>query len=271
VVEIKLETREILFRVLYLGRAESTKFETFRSLKEKLGDSGDRVGVLHAGGDRIITFRHRPEGDAQLFGMEIAVDAVAIVGDSESSANETLLLRAADGIVWIDDGVVGEDVWPVVESLHQSLRRLEVLRRSPADLPLFIQGRDKTLRNRSKDYRRGIDAWRPNIRVLSDNVDSASIFKEIETHILNDFRGYERELSRHGLTDHIKIRDRIYEKVCLSPAFPKDDAPKKVDDRPEMRLIGSQDSIDHGDIPRRWIIVTLLVAIASAVATSLIL
>ena len=114
-VEIKVDTDEILFRVVYAGRDRATKFANLRALQTALIGQIERpMIVMHAGGDRVVGFDLPIAKEDRLFGMQVRIEVLARPGDRQSLANDILLHRSADAIVWLDDREAdGEDEAPL--------------------------------------------------------------------------------------------------------------------------------------------------------------
>ncbi|MCA9320058.1 MAG: hypothetical protein KDB53_04955 [Planctomycetes bacterium] len=258
-VEIKLESRQIVFRVLYLGGEAAAKFATLRALQEELAEGPmDRITVLHAGGDRIVGFSYRPPNTPPVFGMQVTINALTIPGALNEPANEVLLLRAADAVVWLDDAPTTAESPAAFRALLQELRGT---RDKPAEFPVFVQGRTTHGPAELRAYARPIAGFRPRVRSLDGNstLSPALVLAEVGSEILDVYRRWERELGRKGLKDHIKIRDRIYERVCLTSTV---DAEAALEPDPEVRMIPSTGTPSLG-VPR-WLLLALLAAVILA-------
>ena len=135
-VEIRVETDEILFRVVLAGREKSTKFATLRALHESLTTADDSpMFVLHAGGDRVVGFELPIATEEELFGMRVRMEILARPGTRKSLANDVILHRCADAIVWLDDRAPEDEAArDAFTELVEDLRRLG---RDQRDLPLF--------------------------------------------------------------------------------------------------------------------------------------
>ncbi len=268
-VEIKLERQEILFRILYLGRRESTKFAVMRAVQEQLSSKEeDHLLVLHAGGDRVVSFRHDLGNDQRLYDLGLAFDLLTIPGVMKTPANEELLLRAADAIVWLDDGEpAGAD--DCVSQCERVLDRLATLRRGPDDLPFFVQGYEDAMRGAGRRYRRLAGGWRPSVRGLREGGPTAAdVVRDVEAAVLDRYRVWEREMRSRGMPHHIRIRDRIYEKICLTTDYTDDEIPAV---EPEMRLIKAMAPPVRGRLALRWIVAVILLLVAAAAAVSVYL
>ena len=265
-VEIKLERQEILFRILYVGRKESTKFAVMRAIQDQLKSKAeDHLLVLHAGGDRVVSFRHDLGTDQRLYDLSLAFDLLTIPGELKTPANEELLLRAADAIVWLDDGdPSGAD--ECFSQCERVLGRLTTLRRAPDDLPVFVQGYDDAMRVAGRRYRRMAGGWRPVVRGLREGgLTAADVVKDVEAAVLERYRVWEQEMRSRGMPHHIRIRDRIYEKICLTADCTDDEIPAM---EPEMRLIKAMAPPAGRHFTIRWVVATLLLLVAAAAAAA---
>ena len=137
-VELRMAQREIVFRVFYGGDEGATKFATIRSLHESLcGDDG-AISVVHAGGDRIVSFRHRPRFVEPLFGLDVSVEMITIPGPLTSPANAELLMGVADAVIYLDDRSYSQHDDVVSERFDAFIDALGGAR-APGELPLFVQ------------------------------------------------------------------------------------------------------------------------------------
>lgn len=216
-VEVKVESEEIIFRLLYLGSPSSTRFANLRAIHESLPAAcRSDLAVLHAGRDRIVRFRHRPEDGSKVFGLGVAIDVLTMPGTPLGGANLKLLADAADAVVWLDDRAPtgdGEDA-----AFLELLGGLDALGRRPDELPIVVQCYQDTPDRRAAGYRApSRSAWKPHVARIPDLPDAPRrVYDEVRERLLEVFRGIELELDRDGFDGHLRIRDRLYEKITRS-------------------------------------------------------
>ncbi|MEE9394486.1 MAG: hypothetical protein V3W41_18480 [Planctomycetota bacterium] len=213
-VEVKVERSEIIFRVVYVGSRTATKFANLRGLHDQIRKRGDDVAdlsVFFAGGDRVLSFRHYPSVDP-IYGLKVGIEVLTVPGEALSPSNEELLLAAADAIVYLDDRS-GDT--PETKDLDALLSVLEVLGQDPRKMSFVIQCYQETSEERAGLYRGvGSQDWNPKVRRIPATPTGAlELLDELESDVLETYRGYEEELAKAGLNSHLKIRDRIYEKI----------------------------------------------------------
>lgn len=254
-----MSQREIVFRVLYAGDDGATKFATIRSLHESLCEQDENINVLHAGGDRIVSFRHRPRLVEPLFGLNVAVETLTIPGRLRCPANAELLIGVADAVVYLDDRSHREDDDVVAERFERFVTRLESAR-SERDVPFWVQCYSDGSETRRDLFERDGD-WNPRIEVLDAEARPRLVYERVQDAMLGAAREWERDLRRRGLGDHVKIRDRIYEKVALLPAA----VPEGHEFPEEVRLVRSL--VADGVPPsRRSLVVAAVVVLMAAAA-----
>ncbi len=212
-VEIKVDKKEILFRVVLSGDEGATKFATVRELHDALREQcADDITVILAGGDKIVGFRWQLKQEEDLFGMSVLIDVLCRPGPLRTTANDVLIYRSADAIIHLDhrDAEKGQGVGGFEDMLHE----LESLARKPEELPVLVQTYSDAASDREKTYRELETAWRPDVHVRGDGFESSlDILQAAKQRIMSNYRAYEEELQRQGLSGHIKIRDRVYECV----------------------------------------------------------
>ncbi len=234
-VEIKVDTDEILFRIVFAGRDRATKFATLRTLHGAFADAGDRpMIVMHAGGDRVVGFDLPVAETEKLFGMAVRIEALARPGERRSPANDVLLHRSADAVIWLDDRDGDPDGLAPI-AFENFLGDLERIGRKPEDLPIFVQcygdAPDGDRRALYKSRRR---SWRPDLRIIGVGNDERDVFIAARDAVFGAYRRYEKDLSRAGLQGHVKIRDRVYERLVSQPG---NETPREMQ---EVRLLRSQ-------------------------------
>ena len=233
-VEIKVDSKEIIFRIVFVGGEEATKFAALRQLHEGLDDNADDLTVIHAGGERIVGFKQDLGGGDRLFGMNVTLHAVTRPGQQHSPANDVLLLGAADAVVFLDDRDPRNE--SAAKHFGHLLEQLKGLNRRPEELPLFIHCYADGPVNRKKVFRRLSQAWKPAFFMSQDDsIGIIEVFSAAQEQVLKNYKRYESDLAKRGLEGHIKIRDRIYEKVYVGN---ETGAPTDVNaDSREIRLI----------------------------------
>ena len=270
-VEIKIDTEEIIFRIYLAGSEAAANFATIRGIHDVLpaDESGD-LTVLHAGGDRVVGFRYHAPSVDPLFGMQVSLHALTLPGPLASPANETLLLRAADAVIYVDEREPG-DPTASVRAFQSHLDKLDALGRQPDELPVSVVCFEDGLDDREKIFESSGRRWSPTIcRSRSDSSDLSAIFDDARARILENYRRYENELATRGLHDHIKIRNRIYEKVTLTLPSDLGSEPGVEAREREVRLVESHPAGSFASTARPALVVfaaIILVAIA-AVALS---
>lgn len=256
-VELRMTEREIVFRVLYAGDDGATKFATIRSLHESL--SGGSINVLHAGGDRVVMFRHRPRVVEPLFGLDVSVETLTIPGRLRCPANAELLMSVADAVIYLDDRSHREDEDVVSERFEEFLGRLGSTR-GGRDMPFWVQCYSDGPPQRLRLFERE-GAWAPRVEVLDSDARPRVVFERVQDAMLTEAREWERDLRRRGLDDHVKIRDRIYEKVALLPAAPPEDGVSPA----EIRLVRSLAEPEAWG-PRRSVLLAAFLVLGVAAA-----
>ena len=264
-VELRLTQREIVFRVLYAGDDGATKFATIRSLHESLCDQGETIKVLHAGGDRIVSFRHRPRLVEPLFGLDVSVEAITIPGRLRCPANAELLLSVADAVVYLDDRSHTESEEVVAERFERFVGQL-ASSRSNTDIPFWVQCYADGPSTRRELFQ-GDRPWEPDVAVLEPEARPRAVYERVQDAMIGAARGWEKDLQRRGLNDHVKIRDRIYEKVALLPSAALDSPTTPG----EVRLV--QSLVDEEERPSRLafhsaLLLAILVIVAAFVVAS---
>jgi len=135
-MDIDLKDGTITFRLVYAGPRGATKFLNLRGLQST--QDNEAIAVLHADGDRVITFKVPKEEPERVLGLRVRFEAVAAPGEIRSVALEQLLLLAADVIVFLP-----EREQPAGQETHKALTRLvsdlETIGRDPTDVPILIQ------------------------------------------------------------------------------------------------------------------------------------
>ncbi|MCB9832299.1 MAG: hypothetical protein H6807_07470 [Planctomycetes bacterium] len=259
-VEIKVDTDEILFRIVFAGRDRATKFATLRALQESFAADGGPMIVMHAGGDRVVGFGLPVAEEERLFGMKVRIEVLARPGPRQSPANDVLLHRSADAIVWLDDRDDDGDADCV--AFGQFLDDLDRLGRKPRDLPIFVQCyADAGGGRRRAAFERKHGDWRPECRLVGEGARQvAEVFIEARNAVFGAYRRYEKELARAGLEDHVKIRDRVYERLPMMP----EKGP--ISSRRDVRLIQSRGRVP--DSRERLTTIILFVALGLAVAAA---
>lgn len=255
-VELRLTQREIVFRVLYAGDDGATKFATIRSLHESLCDQGETIKVLHAGGDRIVSFRHRPRLVEPLFGLDVSVEAITIPGRLRCPANAEILLSVADAIVYLDDRSHAESEDTVAQRFESFVGQLSSSR-SNSDIPFWVQCYADGPSSRHGLFETSGD-WEPDVAVLESEARPRAVYERVQDAMIGAAREWQKDLDRRGLNDHVKIRDRIYEKVALLPSA----APDSPTAPGEVRLV--QSLVEEEERPSK-------LAVRSAVGLALLI
>ena len=266
-VEIKVDNQEILFRVVLSGHQNSTKFATVRELHDGLQSSGvDNLTVIHAGGDKIVGFRWPLQPEDNLFGMKVMIDVLARPGELKTSANDVLIYRSSDAIIYLDDREPATN--DVTGHFQAFLGQLDSLSRKPEELPLLVQTYEDAESDRARIYTMNGSQWQPEIHVRGPaNESVVEVLHAAKARVLTNYRTYESELNQKGLQGHIKIRDRVYECVPVEPHI----APTEANTPGDVRLISAD--VRGGLIPgrtfRMWIWLALAVTVLAAVLVSL--
>ncbi len=265
-VEIKVDNREIIFRVVLSGHHLATKFATIRELYDELSKGGvEKLTVIHAGGDRIVGFRWPLTESDSLFGMQVKIDVMARPGESKTSANDVLIYRSADAIVYLDDREPNQD--GAAQHYHGFLRQLESLSRKPEELPLLVQIYEDAEMDRQRVFITEKSGWTPELHVTGPkNQTVLEVLTAAKIRVLENYRRYESELSKQGLEGHIKIRDRVYECVPVEPGM----VPALDDDSPEVRLIEGLGGGSHSNrlTFKFLLMIALVTTIVAAVLVS---
>jgi hypothetical protein len=78
--------------------------------------------------------------------------------------------------------------------------------------------------------------WNPEMHKIGMTTKRPiDVLHAAKAQVLGNYRGYESELSKRGLSGHIKIRDRVYECVPVDPCI----VPAADELGQEVRLIPS--------------------------------
>ncbi|MEZ6194225.1 MAG: hypothetical protein R3F20_00630 [Planctomycetota bacterium] len=200
-VEVRVESKEIDFRIAYLGRTGATKFANIRRLHDALRPLGaGDLTVIHAGGDRIVGFHLVDEEESRLFEMRVGFKLVTIPGEIRSRANELLLASSADAVVWIDDRV-GEDQGAPT-ALAEVLGAIADQGVGEAARPVMVQCYSDDGEDRATRYRRSLEGREARIRRIdSDEEGVRGLFEEVKKHVLDTYRELERGQPGRGRRD----------------------------------------------------------------------
>ncbi|MSR73944.1 MAG: hypothetical protein EXS14_00510 [Planctomycetes bacterium] len=100
-MELNAATGILTFRILISGPDGATKYRNLMGLREALprGEAGE-VSVMHASGDRVASFVHRPKA-AQRRGFQCNFLLVAAPGAVGAPALDRLLTQSADAVVFL--------------------------------------------------------------------------------------------------------------------------------------------------------------------------
>lgn len=204
-VEVRVERREVCFRIVFLGRSGATKFANVRRLHEALADRGPgELTVMHAGGDRVVGFRLFDESEEPVDELRVGFQCVTIPGEPRSPATERLLAASADAIVWLDDRE-GEDA-SAPSHLGATLEALDgdfmVEDEDPWPRPVLVQCYADDDEERAGLYRKALGDREGRIRrVDSDDAGLISVFDDARERVIEAFRreaSRERGRSRKG-------------------------------------------------------------------------
>ncbi len=266
-VEIKVDRQEIVFRIILSGHQKSTKFATIRSLHDDLVNDGvEDLTVIHAGGDRIVGFRWPLDEQDGLFGMKVVIDVMARPGELHTSANDVLIYRSADAIIYLDDR--DPDVQAVPTHYAELLQLLESLSRKPEELPILVQTYDDASQDRRPLFVHRKSKWVPELhRVGKSEKRPIDVLDAAKAQVLSNYRAYEKELESRGLEGHIKIRDRVYECVPVDPRVVPSHDPLAGD----VRLISKTNDHPRANIRRTrlLLLVALVCTIGAAIFVSM--
>lgn len=137
-MDIDLGSGTVTFRILYCGPEGATKSVNIRGLHTAAREDERRdLAVIHAGGDRIITFPYTPRVQPAWLGLKVVYEAVAVPGKPFQRAVERLLTRAADAVIFLPDRM-HPGSRATLESYSGICAELSLRPRGGEPLPVFI-------------------------------------------------------------------------------------------------------------------------------------
>jgi hypothetical protein len=226
VVEVRVERREVCFRIAFLGRSGATKFANIRRLHEALAPRGpEDLTVMHAGGDRIVGFRLFDENEEPLLELKVGFQCVTMPGELKSPATERLLAASADAVVWLDDREGEDDGAPeelrrVLEKLEQD--PIEEEGPPPPPRPVIVQCYSDDGADRATRYREALGGREARVRRIdSDDEGLAGIFDEACARVRESFtreQGDGGDAARGVLESRRRTPNRSRRRRGFSPA-----------------------------------------------------
>lgn len=239
-VEVRVEKREVCFRIAFLGPSGATKFANIRRLHDAVQDRGpEDLTVIHAGGDRIVGFKLFDAREEPLDDLRVGFECVTIPGEPRSPATERLLAASADSIVWLDDRESEDELAPkgLQSALEAMDRDLEATGDDPWPRPVVVQCYADDDTERSTLYREALGEREGRIRrIASDEEGLVSIFDEARERVIEIFKEESSRAAGKG-----RRRRRSKRARASSPEV----------DLVERRARAQQDS--NGSLLRRFI------------------
>ncbi len=138
-MELKQGQRLILVKIVYYGPAVGGKTTNLQMLHNgaQLDRRGDLVSINSAQ-DRTILFDLLPIRATGFRGYELRVQLMAVPGQAMYSATRKLVLRGADGVVFVANSAA--DRWDEnVKSYQEMTRNLLAHHLDPSTLPMVLQ------------------------------------------------------------------------------------------------------------------------------------
>lgn len=138
-MELKHQERTIRVKIVYYGPAVGGKTTNLHQLHAAAtsGRSGDLVSINSAQ-DRTILFDMLPIKAVGFRGFELRFQVIAVPGQAMYAATRKLVLRGADGLVFVANSAV--DRWQEsVSSLREMTAYLQAHQLDPETLPLVVQ------------------------------------------------------------------------------------------------------------------------------------
>jgi mutual gliding-motility protein MglA len=138
-MELKQGQRLIIIKIVYYGPAVGGKTTNLQVLHDgaQLDRRGDMVSINSAQ-DRTILFDLLPIRATGFRGFELRVQVLAVPGQAMYAATRKLVLRGADGVVFVANSAA--DRWDEnVKSYQEMTKNLLAHHLDPATLPLVLQ------------------------------------------------------------------------------------------------------------------------------------
>jgi signal recognition particle receptor subunit beta len=138
-MELKQGQRLILVKIVYYGPAVGGKTTNLQMLHDgaQLDRRGDLVSINSAQ-DRTILFDLLPIRATGFRGYELRVQLMAVPGQAMYAATRKLVLRGADGVVFVANSAA--DRWDEnVKSYQEMTKNLLAHHLDPATLPMVLQ------------------------------------------------------------------------------------------------------------------------------------
>ncbi len=199
---VNYATREITCKVVYYGPGRSGKTSNLQYVHAFV--PRDRKGAmvsLATETDRTLFFDFLPIDLGLISGFRTRIQLYTVPGQSYYNATRRLVLRGADGVVFVVDSqdTRFDDSWDSFRNLHENLLEEGI---DPSALPLIIQYNKRDLPGilpldvleETFNYRDG--ASFPAVAVHGDGVFET--LKSVSTHVL---QGLSRRMRSQGGPD----------------------------------------------------------------------
>lgn len=194
-MELDTSTGTLNFRILIHGPDGATKARNLAGLQEALPrEEVSAISTLHASGDRVMSFVHRPRG-MERRGFHCGFHYMVAPGAVKAPALDRLMIQAADAVVFLPERAdpAGASSRSAFEALLKDARP-EGADRS---IPVFALDYCDALERASTA---SIFRSRERVQVLASPGDTPAalldVHSRVRTEILRGFDGLSRERVR---------------------------------------------------------------------------
>ncbi len=194
-MELDTSTGTLNFRILIHGPDGATKARNLAGLQEALPrDEVSAISTLHASGDRVMSFVHRPRG-MERRGFHCGFHYMVAPGAVKAPALERLMIQAADAVVFLPqrEDPAGASSRSCFEALLRDARS-ESAKRS---IPLFALDYCDAL---DRSSTASMFRTRERVQILASPGDTPAaildVHARVRSEVLRSFDGLSRERVR---------------------------------------------------------------------------
>jgi hypothetical protein len=96
--------REINIKIVYYGHPSASLAENLRYIHAHSGPAASEMSSRTAGAEQVLFFNFVPQALGEIRGFKIRLHLFTVAGESVSAEAHRVLLKGADGIVFVADG-----------------------------------------------------------------------------------------------------------------------------------------------------------------------